>query len=146
MNEPATRRRAIAWRFPTHDENDMRLSAPMTWYGWLSVYARRWQYAPPWGCTRWWLPAVHYYRGGDEYCNNTLLVQLPLLGHVVLWKPWGRLRTTICDECMAKEREEASEYMAAVKAPLSPAAIEALVAALKAGTVPTRKVRRRTDA
>jgi hypothetical protein len=70
----------------------------------IDAYAadpRRWQYSPPWGCTYWALPRVHYYRGGDEYCNDTLLIQLPLLGHVVFWKPWGTLRTTPCDECVA---------------------------------------------
>lgn len=76
----------------------------VAWHGWGSVRARRWQYSPPWGCTRWWLPAVRYYRGGDEYCNNTLLIRLPLLGHVIFWKPWGRLRTTPCDECVAEGR------------------------------------------
>lgn len=95
--------RGIAWRRPNHDENDMRLTAPYSWAGWLTVYGRRWQWTPPWGCTNWALPRVRYCRGGDENCNNTLLIQLPLLGHVVLWKPWGKLRTTPCDECMAED-------------------------------------------
>jgi len=42
--------------------------------------------------------------------------------------------------------DQAVNYAAAINAPLSPATIEALAAALKSGTVPTRKVRRRTDA
>lgn len=64
-------------------------------------YARRWTYTPPWGSTRWALPAVRYFRGGDEYCNDTLLIQVPFLGHVTFWKPWGELRTTRCDQCVA---------------------------------------------
>lgn len=99
-----TRGRAIAWRRPRRDSDDLRLTVPYSWSGWGKVYMRRWSWTPPWGCTAWWLPSVRYYRGGDEYCNNTLLIQLPLLGHVVFWKPWGQLRTTPCDECVAEGR------------------------------------------
>ena len=84
----------------------MRLTAPYSWYGWLTVTVGRVQWTPPWGCTRWALPYVKYYRGGDEHCNNTLLIQLPLLGHVVLWKPWGRLGTTPYDECAPESGAE----------------------------------------
>lgn len=104
MTIPEPRQRAIAWRFPARDEDYGRLTVPYSWYGWGAVYARRWNWTPPWGCTRWWLPAVHHYRGGDECCNDTLLIQLPLLGHVVFWKPWGQLRTAPCDECVAEGR------------------------------------------
>lgn len=62
----------------------------------------RWQYQPPWGCTLWALPRIQYYRGGDEHCNNTLLIQIPFLGHLIFWKPWGKLRTERCDECKAE--------------------------------------------
>lgn len=101
MPEPLVRQRAIAWRFPTRDETDERLTLPHSWYGWLSIYAKRWTYTAPWGCSRWALPVVKYYRGGDEFCNNTLLIQLPFLGHVVLWRPWGKLRTARCEQCVA---------------------------------------------
>lgn len=96
--------RAIAWRRPSRDLEEQRPTVPYSWYGWLTVHAHRWQYTPPWGCTYWALPRVKYFRGGDEYCNNTLLIQLPLLGHVTFWKPFGKLRTTPCDECIAEGR------------------------------------------
>lgn len=60
----------ITWRHP--NPNDDRSTAPYTWHGWGTVHARRWSYAPPWGCTRWALPRVRYFRGGDEYYNDTL--------------------------------------------------------------------------
>lgn len=103
MAESATisRTRAIAWRRPSRDLEEQRLTVPYSWCGWGTVSMRRWNYTPPWGCTRWALPRVRYFRGGDEYCNSTLLVQLPFLGHVVFWKPWGQLRTAPCDECVA---------------------------------------------
>lgn len=99
MPEPRIRQRAIAWRFPTHDENDKRPTVLYSWHSWLSIYAKRWTYTAPWGCSRWALPRV--MRSADEWCNDTLLIQLPFLGHVVLWKPFGPLRTTRCDQCVA---------------------------------------------
>lgn len=104
-----TRQRSIAWRRPNGDPDVLRLTVPYSWHGWGSIYAHRWQYTPPWGCTCWALPAVRYYRGGDEHCNNTLLIQLPLLGHVVFWKPWGRLRTSSCDKCLTEGRVAADD-------------------------------------
>lgn len=95
--------RSIAWRRSGGDIEEQRPTVPHTWYGWGTVHMRRWQYSPLWGCTQWWLPSVRFYRGGDEYCNNTLLVQVPLLGHVIFWKPWGELRTGRCAECVADE-------------------------------------------
>lgn len=111
MTEPATPHRAIAWRRPSRGLDERRSSVPFSWYGWGTVRAHRWQYVPPWGCTRWALPRIAFYRGGDEFCNDTLLVQVPLLGHVVFWKPWGPLRTRPCDECLARpaSREMAAE-------------------------------------
>jgi hypothetical protein len=96
--------RAVAWRCPTGDIEDQRLTVPYSWHGWGTITMRRWQYTPPWGCTRWALPRVQLFRGGDEFCNDTLLVQLPLLGHLIFWKPFGALRTSPCDECVAEGR------------------------------------------
>jgi hypothetical protein len=93
----------VTWRRTSPDLDEQRATVPMTWFGWGTIHLGRVQYTPPWGCAGWWLPSVHYYRGGDEYCNNTLLIQLPLLGHAVFWKPWGRLRTTQCEECQAAD-------------------------------------------
>jgi hypothetical protein len=98
---PESKARGVAWRRPNHDLDDQRLSVPYSWRTWGMIYAHRWRYTPPWGCTRWALPCVKLFRGGDEYCNDTLLLQLPFLGHMIFWKPWGTLRTTPCDECVA---------------------------------------------
>lgn len=65
----------------------------------------RWWYhhpTPQWGLRDWLVPLVRYYKCGDEFCNDTLFVRIPLVGHVVI-----RLNRNIrinnrCDGCVAK--------------------------------------------
>jgi hypothetical protein len=58
------------------------------------VYRDRWQYWAPWGVTRPWLP--HVFRGGDEWCNDSICLVIPLLGCLVIfWRP-GKQRTVPC--------------------------------------------------
>lgn len=66
-------------------------------------FADRWWWSPPWKVTRPWLPRVQVFpTGGDEYCNPTVLVVLPLLGDVVVRYRRGPIRTQACDECVAE--------------------------------------------
>ena len=59
------------------------------------IYRPRWHFWYPWTCTDWWklrLPS----RGGDEWCNDSVVLPLWFLGNVVIfWRP-GRLRTMPC--------------------------------------------------
>ena len=60
------------------------------------IYRRRFFWWYPWGLTRWWLPGIS--RGGDEWCNDSLVFVVPPLGALVLfWRP-GKLRTVPCPE------------------------------------------------
>jgi len=60
-------------------------------------YSERWQYWAPWNVTNPWLPRM--FRGGDEYCNPSVVIVLPLLGAFVWFYKRGPLRTEPCDEC-----------------------------------------------
>jgi hypothetical protein len=70
------------------------------WHG--GAYHRtRWWWSPPWKVTRPWLPRWILYReGGDEWCNPTILIVLPLMGDVVIRYKRGPLRTKPCDACI----------------------------------------------
>lgn len=63
--------------------------------------AKRWWYHPPWGVTRWALPQVRIYWHGDEFCNDTIWIQLPFAGAVVVRFRPGPLRTEACAELQA---------------------------------------------
>ena len=68
------------------------------------IYRHRFFWWYPWGLTRWWLPGIS--RGGDEWCNDSLVFVVPPLGALVLfWRP-GRLRTMPCDEEWAAMDEQ----------------------------------------
>lgn len=72
------------------------------------IYRRRWQWWPPWGVTRWWLPRT--WLGGDEFCNVPLCVNLPPLGVLILFKP-GPMRTMPCAEDWAEMNDaERADY------------------------------------
>ena len=75
-NEPA--RLTIAWRRPS--ETDNHPTAPCSWSGWGCLYARRWQYWPPWAVTRWWRPQVIDACDGQRASK---LIILPPLGALV---------------------------------------------------------------
>jgi hypothetical protein len=80
--------RSFIWRRPSGWSVDAHPRAPVSWGSWGQIYLRWWQYSPPWACTNWW-----WFRWG-KYCDSrrgSLLVQLPLLGHVV------RFRNRACD-------------------------------------------------
>jgi len=58
------------------------------------IYRRRWFWYYPWGLTRWWLPGIS--RGGDEWCNDSVVLKVPPVGALcIFWRP-GRLRTIPC--------------------------------------------------
>lgn len=66
--------------------------------------SERWWYAPPWKVTRPWLPRVKLFpEGGDEYCNPTVLIVLPLLGDIVVRYKRGPARTQACATCQAEQ-------------------------------------------
>lgn len=66
------------------------------------VIAGRWWYHAPWKVTRPWLPSVRVYPHGDERCNDTLWLQLPFAGAVVIRFRPGPLRTEACAELQAE--------------------------------------------
>jgi hypothetical protein len=50
----------------------------------------------PWGVTSWWKPRI--FRGGDEWCNDSVVFVVPPFGALVIfWRP-GRRRTMPCPE------------------------------------------------
>jgi hypothetical protein len=62
------------------------------------IYRRRFQIHYPWGLTRWGCFWPLIGRGGDEWCNDSLTLTMPLLGMLVIfWRP-GRLRTVPCPD------------------------------------------------
>ena len=63
-------------------------------------FPERWWYGAPWTWSHPWKPSLKVYRnGGDEYCNPTVQLILPLLGGVtVRYKP-GPIRTEACAKC-----------------------------------------------
>ena len=77
--------------------------------GWQSdgsYHRKRWWWSPPWKVTRPWLPRVALYPHGDEWCNGTFAVVLPLLGDVIVRYRRGPLREKPCDACIL----EASDH------------------------------------
>lgn len=80
-NEPA--RLTIAWRRPS--ETDNRPTAPFSWSGWGCLYARRWQYWPPWAVTHWWRPQAIDACDGQRASK---LITVPLLGALVWFTGW----------------------------------------------------------
>lgn len=60
----------------------------------------RWWWSPPWKVTRPWLPRFARYEHGDEWCNPTALIVLPMLGDVVIRYKDGPLREKPCDACI----------------------------------------------
>ena len=66
------------------------------WYG-GGYHRTRWWWNPPWKVTRPWLPRAGFYPHGDEHCNDTLLIVLPMLGDVVIRYRRGPIRTKPCD-------------------------------------------------
>lgn len=50
------------------------------------IYRPRWQVWYPWSCTRWWAPRLPS-RGGDEWCNDSVILPFWFLGSlVVFWR------------------------------------------------------------
>lgn len=67
------------------------------------IYRSRYQIWFPWSITDWWQPRI--YRGGDEWCNDSVVFIVPPLGGLVIfWRP-GSLRRMPCDECWAEHDE-----------------------------------------
>lgn len=62
----------------------------------------RWWYLPPTSETVFCFPKARIYRCGDEFCNDTLFLQMPFLGELTI-----RINSTIrvdgkCEECVAE--------------------------------------------
>jgi|GEM_PF-3629873 len=74
MTGPEPPSRMVVWRRPNQNLDDTR--APYSWAGWGRVYARRWQYWPPWGVTRWRLPRAVDACDGQR--ASKLLIAPPL--------------------------------------------------------------------
>ncbi len=58
-----------------------------------SIYTPRFQYHAPWTLTCWYCPKAMF--GMDEYGNKSVMIHLGPLGMFVLFKPFGKLSTTI---------------------------------------------------
>lgn len=73
------------------------------------VYRPRLQWWFPWAVTDWWQP--RFFRGGDEWCNDSAAVVIPPFGCLVLfWRP-GRLRTLPCaEEWGSMDEESRADY------------------------------------
>lgn len=71
----------------------------------MSNEASRWWYHHPsrkWDWQDWLLPYIKYYKCGDEFCNDTLFIRIPLLGHIVI-RMNKRIRINDrCPECVAE--------------------------------------------
>lgn len=66
----------------------------------LKPFPQRWWYAAPWKTTRPYLPKVKFYLCGDEYCNDTLYLVVPLLGSFVFRINRNIRLSGRCDECV----------------------------------------------
>lgn len=75
---PERRPLTITWRRP--DDADTRDTVPYSWYAWGTVYARRWQYWPPWGVTDPWKARAINACDGERASK---LIVIPLLGAFV---------------------------------------------------------------
>ena len=75
------------------------------------IYRRRLQWWYPWGITEWWRPQI--FKGGDEWCNDSVCVVLPPLGCLVVFWRSGSLRTLPC----VKEWEHMTDMQRADYAP-----------------------------
>jgi hypothetical protein len=65
---------------------------------------------PPWRVSRpWWFKL---WRGGDEWCNDSVALAMPLLGAlIVFWRP-GPKRAMPCGECWGgMSGEERADYL-----------------------------------
>lgn len=69
------------------------------------IYRKRWQYWWPWNVTRPWFPRIE--RGGDEWCNPSLVINLPFfLGVIVIFYVPGPMRTSADGRCKRCEIDE----------------------------------------
>ena len=73
------------------------------------IYRPRWHWWFPWTVTDWWRPRVS--RGGDEWCNDSLLFVTPPIGAFVIFWRTGRLRTMPCpDEWSVMCEDQRADY------------------------------------
>jgi hypothetical protein len=64
---------------------------------------KRWWYDIPrrgWEPKDWLIPYIHFYRCGDEFCNDTLFIRIPLLGHITIRMNRHIRINNKCDECV----------------------------------------------
>lgn len=66
----------------------------------------RWWYHRPhrrWDVQDWLFPKIAFYECGDEFCNNTVFIRIPVIGHVVIRTGQRPFRiNTKCDKCIAE--------------------------------------------
>jgi hypothetical protein len=66
----------------------------------------RWWYDRPrrgWRAGDWLLPCLRFYECGDEFCNDTLFLRIPLVGHLYIRTGRRPFRVNaICEECVVK--------------------------------------------
>lgn len=86
--------------------------------GWRNegYHRMRWWWSPPWKVTRPWLPRVLRFSHGDEFCNDTILVVLPLLGDIVV-RYRQELRYYPCEECIANAGHQPCRYCGTLYCP-----------------------------
>jgi hypothetical protein len=75
------------------------------------IYCRRFQLHYPWGLTRWGCMWPLIDHGGDEWCNDSLMLTVPLVGMLaVFWRP-GPLRVVPCaEEWAVMGEDERADY------------------------------------
>ena len=73
------------------------------------IYRHRFMWWYPWSVTDWWKPRA--FRGGDEWCNDSIGLIIPPFGAAVLfWRP-GKLRAMPCsEEWGAMDGEQRADY------------------------------------
>lgn len=66
----------------------------------LKPFPERWWYTAPWKRSRPFRFVIRVFRdGGDEFCNPTIWIGLPLLGAITIRYRRGPIRTYACDTC-----------------------------------------------
>lgn len=68
--------------------------------------AKRWWYEHPkrnWELRDWLVPYFKFFECGDQFCNDTLFIRIPLLGDITIRTGKRPFRiNNKCEECVAK--------------------------------------------
>lgn len=68
----------------------------------MKPFPNRWWYGAPWKNTHPFRPMARIYRCGDEYCNDTLYLQFPLLGCITIRTGKNIRLSGRCEACVAE--------------------------------------------